>query len=129
MLMRIISRLRRGTAANRPVPRPRLLALESLEDREVPAIVYGLTAANTLVRFDSATPGALLSSAVITGLQNGNEHVIGIDYRPRTGQLIASTVPAGVAGSALVRTYYVNPLTGAATFIGSVPNTAPGAAD
>src|SRR5262249_10875770 len=45
------------------------------------------------------------------------------------GQLYLTTVPTGVAANALVRTYTVNPLTGAATFVGSIPNTVPGAAD
>jgi hypothetical protein len=91
--------------------------------------LYALTASNTLLQFDSASPGTITSSVAITGLQSGTERVIGIDFRPRTGQLFAVTVPIGVAANALLRTYTVNPLTGAAAFVGSIPNTVPGAAD
>jgi hypothetical protein len=84
---------------------------------------------NTLIRFDSASPGTIQSSVAITGLQTGTERVLGIDFRPRTGQLLATTSPTGVAASATLRTYSVNPLTGAATLIGAIPGTVPGAAD
>ena len=57
--------------ARRPVsgrPRPfsaiGRLQLESLEGREVPATLIGLTNVNSLVTFDSGTPGTLIGSAV-----------------------------------------------------------------
>src|SRR5262249_5248803 len=123
MLSRMTRNLRRALSSGRSAPRPPVLGLEQLEAREVPAVVYGLTTTNVLVRFDSASPGTILGSVAITGLQTGTERVLGIDFRPRTGQLIATTAPAGSTAAAVLRTYYVNPLTGVATFIGAVPST------
>src|SRR5262245_60038026 len=104
------------------------LQVEALEDRVTPSTIYGVLPDNTLIHFDSANPAAVTSTAV-TGLESSTERIIGIDFRPRTGQLYATTVPVGIAANALLRTYRVNTLTGAATFIGSIPNTVPGAAD
>jgi uncharacterized protein DUF4394 len=87
----------------------------------------GLVGATTLATFDTADPG-VVTLRPITGLTLG-ETVVGIDVRPATGQLYAVTVPMGVIGSALVRTYALDPVTGAATLVGSIPNTVPGAAD
>lgn len=64
------------------------VAIELLEDRRLLTTVFGVTTANALVRFDSATPGTLIDSAAITGLQPG-ENVLGIDFRPANGQLYA----------------------------------------
>src|SRR5262245_38876061 len=100
----MFSRMIRRLSLTRNSRPPTSLTLECLEGREVPAIVYGLTAANTLLRFDSTVP-TLVNTITITGLQTSTEHVVGIDFRPRTGQLVASTVPVGVAANALVRTY------------------------
>jgi hypothetical protein len=129
MFSDLLPRLRLTRSVNRAARRPsRRLGLERLETREVPAVVYGLTDANALVRFDSATPGTT-TTIPITGLQ-GTDHVLGIDFRPRTGQLYATTAPAGVVANALLDTYVINPLTGAATLVGSIPGgTVPGAAD
>jgi hypothetical protein len=88
----------------------------------------GLTDQSTLVTFDTGTPSAMTPKP-ITGLQTGAERVVGIDARPATGELFAITVPVGVVTSAIVRTYAVDPATGAANFIGSIPGTVPGARD
>jgi hypothetical protein len=88
----------------------------------------GLVGNTTLIKFDTATLG-VLSGHQITGLQSATENVVGIDVRPATGELYALTVPIGVAANALVRTYKVDPDTGVSTFVGSIPNTVPGAAD
>src|SRR5262245_13670911 len=106
--------------------RPRVVPLE---DRHVPSTVWGLTSTNSLLRFDSASPGTVEANVAIVGLQSATERVIGIDFRPRTGQLYATTVPIGVAANALLRTYRVDPRTGSATFVASIPNTVPGAGD
>lgn len=66
-----------------------------------------LTASNKLVSFNLDTPGALRTSASVTGLQAG-EVLLGIDYRPADGQLYG----VGSAG----RLYTLNPGTGAASF-------------
>ena len=52
------------------------------------ATLYGVTTGNSLIRFDSATPGTTTTVGAITGLQGG-ENVLGIDFRPATGQLFA----------------------------------------
>ena len=83
----------------------------------------------TCCDFDTAVGGTILTNVAITGLQTTSERVIGIDFRPRTGQLFATTVPIGAITNTLIRTYSITPLTGAATFVGSIPGTVPGAAD
>ena len=52
-------------------------------------LIYGIAAvgnATALVTWDSSSPGDLESSAFMTGLQS-NETIVGIDFRPSTGQL------------------------------------------
>ena len=56
-----------------------------IDDDEIPSsIVYGLTDQNQLVSFNSAHPGVFFVSQQISG-----ERVLGIDFRPATGQLYA----------------------------------------
>ena len=56
MIRNVLSRiLTSGHAARRP---QRRLALEALEEREVPSAVYGLEGVNTLLKFESDAPGA-----------------------------------------------------------------------
>jgi hypothetical protein len=74
--------------------------------------IYGVTNTNQLVRFDSATPGTVTTVGAITGLQ-ASENILGIDFRPATGQLYA-------LGSTS-RIYVINAATGAATQVGSGP--------
>lgn len=76
--------------------------------------VYGVTTSNQLVRFESASPGTINISLAITGLQAG-ETILGIDFRPATGQLFA-------LGSTS-RLYIINTTTGAATQVGAGPFT------
>ena len=73
--------------------------------------LYGVNASNQLVRFDSATPGTLSVVGTISGLQSG-EDVVGIDFRPATGQLYA-------LGSAS-RLYVINKTTAAAAFVAAL---------
>jgi hypothetical protein len=72
--------------------------------------VYAVTADNQLVRFASNAPGALGAALPIGGLQPG-ESILGIDFRPATGQLFA-------LGSTS-RLYVLDPSTGAATQVGA----------
>jgi Ca2+-binding RTX toxin-like protein len=65
---------------------------------------------NNLLRLNSATPGSPVSVA-ITGLTTG-ERVVGIDFRPATGQLFALT-----SNGTGVRLAILDPQTGAATFL------------
>ena len=74
--------------------------------------IYALTSADQIISFDSATPGILNSAQFVTGLQP-SETLLGIDYRPANGLLYA-------LGSSS-RLYVINPLTGAATQVGSGP--------
>ena len=73
-------------------------------------VVYGLTDANSLVRFDSASPGTVNSTVAVTGLTAGAA-LLGIDFRPANGQLY------GVSSDS--RLYTINLSSGVATAIGS----------
>lgn len=73
-------------------------------------LLVGLTSSNSLIRFDSATPGTVSAPTSISGLQ-ANEQLLGIDYRPADQQLY------GLGSSS--RIYSLNTTTGAATQIGS----------
>ncbi len=88
-----------------------LLAVTSVLGSRVQAeLVYGVTAQDFLVTWDSAQPTNLLSGVAISGLQL-NENLVGIDMRPATGQIY------GVGSSS--RVYTINPTTGAATQVGA----------
>jgi Domain of unknown function (DUF4394)/FG-GAP-like repeat len=104
------------------------LHFEALEDRRLLSTLYGITPGNVLIRFDSANPTQVTTIGAVSGL-GVNETIRGIDFRPRTSQLYASTVATGSAANSVIRTYVLNPLTAQATFVGSVPGTLPGAAD
>ena len=88
------------------------LELEPLEDRRVPATLYGLTSNNILLRFDSASPGTIADAEFVSGLHAG-ERLVGMDFRPRTGQLFGVGIVSGATDT--VRLYTINALTGAAT--------------
>lgn len=76
--------------------------------------VIGLDATGSLVRFNSATPGTVTNVAV-TGLAAG-ETLVGIDFRPATGQLFGLAVnPAADTGTVVI----LDPQTGAATPVGT----------
>lgn len=75
------------------------------------ATLYGVTGANTLVRFSSTSPGTIDRTVSVTGLQAG-ETVSGIDARPATRQLYA----LGSTG----RLYVVNPTSGRAALVSTV---------
>ena len=87
------------------------LRLESLEDREVPATLVGLTSTDHLITFDSATPGIINRTVKITGV--GTQDVVGIDARPGNGLVYALTN--------LNRLFTVNTTTGVATRVGTDP--------
>ncbi len=72
--------------------------------------VYGVTSTNSLVRFDSATPGTISSTVAVTGL-NAGASLLGIDFRPADGLLY------GVSSDS--RLYTINLSSGAATSIGA----------
>jgi hypothetical protein len=74
--------------------------------------IYALTNTNELLRLDSAAPGTILSTVSISGLQVG-ENLLGIDFRPASGQLYA-------LGSTS-RLYIIDLGSGAATQVGAGP--------
>ncbi len=76
--------------------------------------LFGLTAANELVRFSPEAPDSIVATLAITGLQAG-ETLVGLDVRPATGALYALGNTAGVG-----RLYTVDPLTGAATLVATL---------
>jgi hypothetical protein len=81
---------------------------ELLEDRLTPAKMLGLTPGNSLLQFDSATPGTTTSIAISN--LNAGETVLGIDFRPADGKLYAVTDAN--------RLLTINHQTGAATLVG-----------
>jgi hypothetical protein len=74
------------------------------------SLAFGVTTANNLVQFNSLRPNAILRSVAITGLQP-SEDILGIDFRPATGQLF------GLGSTS--RLYVIDTLTGAATQVGN----------
>jgi hypothetical protein len=76
--------------------------------------LYATTVNNNLISFDSADPCSILSEVRITGLQP-EEDVLGIDFRPATGQLYA-------LGSTS-RLYTIDLVSGLATAVGTGPFT------
>jgi hypothetical protein len=75
-----------------------------------PLVAYS-GSANSLLRFDSATPG-VVSQAPITGMQFAEFIQGGIDFRPANGLLYGLTNQS--------RLYTINLLTGAATFVSTL---------
>lgn len=71
--------------------------------------IYATTAGNSLVKFDSATPGVTTTN-LVTGLAAG-ENLLGIDFRLATGALY------GLGSSN--RLYTIDLVTAAATAVGS----------
>jgi hypothetical protein len=71
---------------------------------------YGVTSAGQLIHFDVTSPGTMNSSKPITGLIGGDV-IVGMDFRPTTGQLFA-------LGSQS-RLYVINTGTGVATQVGA----------
>ena len=76
--------------------------------------VYAVTTANTLISFNQNTPTAIISTVPITGLQSGDV-IVGIDFRPRTGQLFALSQTSFV--------YTINTANGVATLVSATPFT------
>nr|WP_240935633.1 DUF4394 domain-containing protein [Hymenobacter sp. HDW8] len=75
---------------------------------------YALSGGVTLDLYSTKNPARSSASTAISGLQSG-EKLLGIDFRPATGQLY------GIGSTS--RLYVINPVTGAARAIGSGPIT------
>ncbi len=104
------------------------LLVNRLEDRTVPATIYALANNNQLLRFDSDSPQTAVTTPAITNLLE-TETLVGIDFRPRTGQLFASAVITGSANNAVIRTYSINLQNYFATFVGQTAAGLAGAGD
>lgn len=77
-----------------------------------------LTAAGTLVQItDAAMPGTIGTPVTLTGV-TGGQSIVGIDYRPNTGELYALGYNSSLS-SGNAQLYVLNPVTGAATPVGS----------
>jgi hypothetical protein len=94
-----------GQATLLGIPNNGLSALAIIPDGAPPAI--GLSNAN-LLRFNSATPGTAVT-VPIGGIQAG-EVLVGIDYRPATGQLFALGINAAADTGSV---YRIDPQSGA----------------
>ena len=73
-------------------------------------VIFGVTDTQRLVTFDSNAPESLLSGVAISGLAQ-NEDILGIDFRPATGELYAL--------GGFSNLYTIDTTTGAATQVGS----------
>jgi len=82
---------------------------------------------NRIAVFDVATPTAVATHA-ITGL-GASETVRGADLRVSNGVVYATTAVTGSAANSLLRTYTIDPDTGAATFLGVTAAALAGVAD
>ncbi|WP_375434528.1 DUF4394 domain-containing protein [uncultured Hymenobacter sp.] len=84
--------------------------------------IYGLgtgtvTGTSALVSFSATTPGTLLGTLPITGVTSG-QTIVGMDFRPNTGQLFAMGYDGTTTG-ANSQLYTLDLTTGAATSIGA----------
>lgn len=82
--------------------------------QQLPVSLLALTNGNTLLEFQSVTPG-VVTTVGITGLAAGDT-LVGIDFRPANRQLYGLSIRAGNVG----RIYRINPSTGAATLVSTV---------
>ncbi len=79
------------------------------------ATIYGLRTNNSLVSFSSATPGTLTTLGTITGVTAG-QTVVGMDFRPATGELVALGYDQATSTG---RLYTINLSTAVATPLGA----------
>jgi hypothetical protein len=77
-------------------------------------LIYGVTQSGFLANWNSATPTTINSGVAIQGLQS-NEKIVGLDFRPATGELY------GIGSFS--RIYKINAATGLATQVGAPLST------
>ncbi|HOY07479.1 MAG TPA: DUF4394 domain-containing protein [Saprospiraceae bacterium] len=82
-------------------------------------LVYALTANNSLISFDSELPEIIRELVVVTGVTAG-QTLVGMDFRPATGDLVALGYNA-TNGEA--RLYNIDQITGVATALGDAAFT------
>ncbi|AWM39918.1 FG-GAP repeat protein [Gemmata obscuriglobus] len=90
------------------------LAIQS-DQGGFPAIALSDDGAS-LLRFNTASPGTVTTQAISTGSLAANEVLVGIDFRPATGQLYGLGVNATADTATL---YLIDPQTGALTAVGT----------
>lgn len=78
--------------------------------------IYALSG-NNLISFSATAPSTLLSTRPLSGIAAG-QAVVGLDFRPQTGELYALGYNQG---SGMARLYTINLNSGAATAIGNAP--------
>jgi hypothetical protein len=82
-------------------------------------LVYGITASNNLITFDSQNPGVVRTIVGISGLPT-TQALVGTDFRPNTGELFGLGYDAAaVAPATNSQLYTINLTTGAATAVGA----------
>jgi Domain of unknown function (DUF4394) len=86
-----------------------------------------LLTGNRIAVFDTANP-SVITTRTITGLGAG-ETVRGIDLRASNGVIYAVAVTTGSVANSVVRTYTVDPSTGAAGLLGATAGALAGAGD
>ncbi|MBC7449012.1 MAG: DUF4394 domain-containing protein [Hymenobacteraceae bacterium] len=106
----------------RNVTMPRALALAAgiLLSAAAPALaapptIYALTTSQHLISFNSATPGTIASDVAITGVPAA-QTLVGMDFRPATGELVALGYDQGTQTA---RLYVIDRTSGAATTLGT----------
>jgi hypothetical protein len=78
--------------------------------------VVGLTTGNQLISFNASSPNTVSAGIPITGLTPGQQ-IVGMDFRPNTGQLFALGYDASLL-VANASVYTINYTTGVATIVG-----------
>jgi hypothetical protein len=82
-------------------------------------LVYGVTASNNLITFDSSNPSIIRTVVGISGLP-ATQTLVGTDFRPNTGQLFGLGYDTEAASpTANAQLYTINLTTGAATAVGT----------
>ena len=116
LLLELVSRLKRVVGPGRPqhfvATAAALLISAVLANPASAELIYGIASqapATALLTWDSSAPGNIQTGVFISGLQSG-ETLLGIDFRPATGQLY------GLGSTSQV--YTINPGTGAVTAVG-----------
>jgi uncharacterized protein (TIGR03437 family) len=89
-------------------------AKSAIAGAAIEGTIFAATAGNNLISFNQASPSAIIKSTPITNLQSSDQ-IVGIDFRPRTGQLF------GISQNS--RVYTIDPTTGAALVVGVSPFT------
>ncbi|MEK7954146.1 DUF4394 domain-containing protein [Luteolibacter sp. Y139] len=102
--------LSNGDATQLSVPSG--IAIRSLAVATQVPVAIGLTATGNLIRFRRNTPTTTTTQALNLAALAANETLVGIDYRPATGQLYGVAVNSTSNNASL---YLIDPMTGVAS--------------